>query len=78
MVSKARIEESDFGGQSEFEHSKLLTAAHKQMLEDDDFGEGEVEDTQMINTEGRLAASHLKTPMQQKNSSLAINQQQSR
>ena len=42
------------------EQSQLQAAAHQHMLEDDvddDFGEGEVEDTQAINLEGSLAAA---------------------
>ena len=43
------------------------------MLEDDDFGEGEIEDTQAINEEGSLAAAqNMQTPSHQKASSLAL------
>jgi hypothetical protein len=40
------------------EHSKLQVVAHQHMIDDDDdFGEGEVEDTQITNLEGSMAAA---------------------
>ena len=57
------------------EQSKLQAAAHQHMLDDDDFGEGEVEDTQAINEEGSLAAAqNMQTPLHQKTHSLALKQ----
>ena len=44
----------------------MQKGAHRtQVAEDDDFGEGEIEDTQAINFEGSLSAASglLKTPV---------------
>ena len=63
MVSKMQQDllgvPSNDGRSSKMEQSQLQAAAHQQMLEDedDDFGEGEVEDTQVTNVEGSLAAA---------------------
>ena len=80
MVSKARIDEMDFSQNGGFEQQKMQTVAHRHALEDDDFGEGEVEDTQAINFDGSLtaAAGLLKPPISSKPSGLALKQQQSR
>jgi len=64
------------------EQSLLQVAAHQRMIEsDDDFGEGEVEDTQATNLEGSLAAAQalqMASPVKDQHESLAVKNQRSR
>ena len=63
------------------EQSLLQVAAHQRIMieDDDDFGEGEVEDTQATNLEGSLAAAHALqmtsvSPAKDKAGTLALSQ----
>ena len=82
MVSKLSASSKDplaIQRSSKMEQSKLQAVAHQHLLDDEDFGEGETEDTGVVNEAGSLAAAQaMATPIHHKSNSLAINKEHSR